>query len=167
MGWRRFIYLWNKVSLSHLPPNSCMPSKAKTTINRKRRKSKLMIDFMELIRDTTKFRKDDQYLIKKKKLWICLHIFAVFFTLTEYLILTYLVILKIRSSRKALRTLMPKDTPGLKNPQITSKILPTITCRKHITYHNDTMIKTDIEYIIWSGFLCSKYLSHTTYEWMN
>jgi len=41
-----------------------MPSKAKTTINRKRRKSKLMIDFMELMRDTTKFRKEVQYLIK-------------------------------------------------------------------------------------------------------
>lgn len=43
---------------------------------------------------------------------------------------TYLVILKILNSRKALKTLIPKDIPGLKNPQTTSKMLPTITCAK-------------------------------------
>lgn len=31
-------------------------------MKRKRRKSKLMIDFMELIKDTTRFRRDAQYL---------------------------------------------------------------------------------------------------------
>lgn len=31
-------------------------------MKRKRRKSKLMIDFMELIKETTKFRRDAQYL---------------------------------------------------------------------------------------------------------
>lgn len=47
---------------AYLPPNSCIPRRAKTTMKRKRRKSKLMIDFMELIKETTKFRRDAQYL---------------------------------------------------------------------------------------------------------
>lgn len=44
------------------PPNSCIPSNAKTTMKRKRRKSKLMIDFMEFRRETTRFRRGAQYL---------------------------------------------------------------------------------------------------------
>lgn len=47
---------------SYLPPKSCIPRRAKTTMKRKRRKSKLMIDFMELIKETTRFRRDAQYL---------------------------------------------------------------------------------------------------------
>ena len=39
-----------------------MPSRAKTTMKRKRRKSRLMMDFMEFIRDTTRFLNDAQYL---------------------------------------------------------------------------------------------------------
>lgn len=39
-----------------------MPSRAKTTMKRKSRNSKLMMDFMELRRDTTRFRRDAQYL---------------------------------------------------------------------------------------------------------
>lgn len=39
-----------------------MPSSAKTTIKRKRRNNRLMIDFMELSRDTTRFLKEFQYL---------------------------------------------------------------------------------------------------------
>lgn len=35
-------------------------------MKRKRRKSKLMIDFMELIKETTKFRRDAQYLQKPR-----------------------------------------------------------------------------------------------------
>jgi hypothetical protein len=46
----------------YLPPKSCIPRRAKTTMKRKRRKSKLMIDFMELIKETTRFRRDAQYL---------------------------------------------------------------------------------------------------------
>lgn len=41
---------------------------------------------------------------------------------------TNLVILKILSRRRARRTLMPKEVPGLKKPHRTSKMLPTITC---------------------------------------
>lgn len=52
---------------AYLPPNSCIPSRAKTTMKRKRRKSKLMIDFMELIKETTKFRRDAQYLQKPRE----------------------------------------------------------------------------------------------------
>lgn len=47
---------------TYLPPNSCIPNRAKTTMKRKRRKSRLIIDFMELIRETTKFLRDAQYL---------------------------------------------------------------------------------------------------------
>lgn len=39
-----------------------MPSSAKTTMKRKRRKSKLMMDFMELRRETTRFLSEFQYL---------------------------------------------------------------------------------------------------------
>lgn len=39
-----------------------MPSRAKTTMKRKRRKSRLMMDFMEFIKDTTRFLRDAQYL---------------------------------------------------------------------------------------------------------
>lgn len=46
----------------YLPPKSCIPRRAKTTMKRKRRKSKLMIDFMELIKETTRFLRDAQYL---------------------------------------------------------------------------------------------------------
>lgn len=56
--------------------------------------------------------------------------------------LTYLVILKILKSLRALRTLIPNDMPGLKKPQTTSKMLPTITCGRqwtnNITCHNWT-----------------------------
>lgn len=48
--------------ITHCPPKSCMPSRAKTTMKRKRRKSKLMMDFMELRRETTRFRREFQYL---------------------------------------------------------------------------------------------------------
>lgn len=47
---------------AYLPPKSCIPRRAKTTMKRKRRKSKLMMDFMELIKETTRFRRDAQYL---------------------------------------------------------------------------------------------------------
>lgn len=42
---------------------------------------------------------------------------------------TYLVILKILRSLSALSTLIPNDMPGLKKPQTTSKMLPTMTCK--------------------------------------
>lgn len=47
---------------TYCPPNSCMPSRAKTTMNRKSRKRRLMMDFMELSRDTTRFLRELQYL---------------------------------------------------------------------------------------------------------
>ena len=39
-----------------------MPSRANTTMKRKRRNSRLMMDFMELSRDTTRFLREFQYL---------------------------------------------------------------------------------------------------------
>lgn len=43
---------------------------------------------------------------------------------------THLVILKILRSLSALRTLIPNDMPGLKKPQTTSKMLPTMTYKQ-------------------------------------
>lgn len=43
-----------------------MPSNAKTTMKRKRRKSKLIMDFMEFNKDTTRFLRDAQYLMMGK-----------------------------------------------------------------------------------------------------
>jgi len=39
-----------------------MPSKAKTTMKRKSRNNRLMMDFIELSKDTTRFLKEFQYL---------------------------------------------------------------------------------------------------------
>lgn len=47
---------------TYWPPNSCIPKRAKTTMNRKRRNNRLMMDFMELRRETTRFLRDAQYL---------------------------------------------------------------------------------------------------------
>ena len=43
-----------------VPPNNCIPKRAKMRMNRKSRSSKDMIDFMELSSDTTRLRSDDQ-----------------------------------------------------------------------------------------------------------
>lgn len=51
-----------RLIIYYLPPKSCMPRSAKTTMKRKSRKSKLIMDFMEFIRDTTRFLRDAQYL---------------------------------------------------------------------------------------------------------
>lgn len=45
---------------------------------------------------------------------------------------THLVTLNILRSLKALSTLIPNDAPGLIISQITSQMLPTITCRRGV-----------------------------------
>lgn len=62
LGYNTKKPLFLNLERTYLPPNSCIPSRAKTTMKRKRRKSRLIIDFMELISDTTKFLRDAQYL---------------------------------------------------------------------------------------------------------
>ena len=52
----------------NLPPNTCMPSSEKITMNRKSRSRRLAIARIELIREATRFRKDVQYLRRVKKL---------------------------------------------------------------------------------------------------
>lgn len=47
---------------TYWPPKSCIPRRANTTMNRKSRNSRLMMDFMELRRETTRFLRDAQYL---------------------------------------------------------------------------------------------------------
>ena len=49
-----------------VPPNNCMPKRAKIRMKRKRRRSKEMMDFMELSRETTRLRNEDQYLEKEQ-----------------------------------------------------------------------------------------------------
>ena len=56
---------------TYCPPNSCMPSKAKTTMNRKSRNRRLTMDFMELSSDTTRFRKELQYLPGAARTGVC------------------------------------------------------------------------------------------------
>lgn len=51
-----------KLLSTYWPPKSCIPKSAKTTMNRKRRNNRLMMDFMELRRETTRFLRDAQYL---------------------------------------------------------------------------------------------------------
>lgn len=55
---------------TYWPPNSCIPKRAKTTMNRKRRNNRLMMDFMELRRETTRFLRDAQYLPTETKVGI-------------------------------------------------------------------------------------------------
>ena len=45
-----------------VPPNNCIPRRAKMRMNRKSKRSKDMMDFMELSNETTKLRREDQYL---------------------------------------------------------------------------------------------------------
>jgi len=44
------------------PPKSCIPNRAKIRMKRKSRKSKEMIERMELNSEITKLRREDQYL---------------------------------------------------------------------------------------------------------
>lgn len=53
------VWVWSKLNL---PPNSCMPSKEKMMIKRKRRSNKDAMDFMELSRDATRLLRDAQCL---------------------------------------------------------------------------------------------------------
>lgn len=49
------------------PPNSCMPSRAKMRMNKKRRNNSEMMDLIEFRRDITRFRNDDQYFVTCKE----------------------------------------------------------------------------------------------------
>lgn len=55
----RWIALSGKLNL---PPNTCIPSRAKMTMKRKRSRSREAMDFTEFRRDTTKLLRDVQYL---------------------------------------------------------------------------------------------------------
>ena len=44
----------------NVPPNSCMPSRAKMRMKRNKRSNSEMMDFMDESRDTTKLRREDQ-----------------------------------------------------------------------------------------------------------
>lgn len=67
--WMHRTWVWGHLTpgkqnllSTYWPPKSCIPKRAKTTMNRKRRNNRLMIDFMELRRETTRFLRDAQYL---------------------------------------------------------------------------------------------------------
>ena len=46
----------------NVPPNNCIPKSAKMRINKKRSSKRDTIDFREANNDTTRFRREDQYL---------------------------------------------------------------------------------------------------------
>ncbi len=46
----------------NVPPKSCIPRRAKIRMNKNRSSSNDMMDFMELRSETTRLRKEDQYL---------------------------------------------------------------------------------------------------------
>ena len=50
----------------NVPPKSCIPSRAKMRMKRKRRSRREMMDFIELSSDITKLRREDQYLEKRR-----------------------------------------------------------------------------------------------------
>ena len=54
----------------NVPPKSCIPSRAKMRMNRKRRRRREMMDFIELRRETTRLRKEDQYLEEKNMAYL-------------------------------------------------------------------------------------------------
>lgn len=111
-----------------------MPSRAKTTMKRKRRNNRLIIDFMELSRDTTRFLKEFQYLHTDiyKNIYRNIRAESAFPVHRQTFLMTHLVTLKILSRRRARRTLIPNEAPGLMAAQITSKILPMITCEDNL-----------------------------------
>jgi hypothetical protein len=52
----------NNVTVTYPPPNSCIPSRAKIRMKRKRTNSSEMMAFMLLIMEMTRFLSDGQYL---------------------------------------------------------------------------------------------------------
>lgn len=67
----QFFYVW---TCTYSPPKSCMPKSAKMRMNRKRRNSKLTMERILLSRETTKFRRDAQYLwVQIQKVCIDIH----------------------------------------------------------------------------------------------
>lgn len=112
------------------PPKSCMPSRAKTTMKRKSRKSKLMIDFIELRRDTTRLRNEAQYLTKTDTKCVFNSVQYYVYDLNKIKTViqqTHFVTLKILNNLRARNTLMPNDVPGWMMDHSTSNILPHIT----------------------------------------
>ena len=49
----------------NVPPNSCIPSRAKIKMNKNRRRRRETMDFSEAKSETTRFLSDDQYLEKE------------------------------------------------------------------------------------------------------
>lgn len=52
----------SRQALTYSPPNSCMPRRAKTMMNKKRRNRRLRMDLILLNNEMTRFLRDDQYL---------------------------------------------------------------------------------------------------------
>ena len=49
-----------------VPPKSCIPRRAKIKMNRKRSSNRDTMDFNDAKSETTRFRREDQYLKKRK-----------------------------------------------------------------------------------------------------
>ena len=59
----QIIVFWYSPGKLNAPPNSCIPSRAKMRMNKKRRKSNEMMDLIELKSEITKFLREDQYFV--------------------------------------------------------------------------------------------------------
>lgn len=125
----------------NVPPKSCIPRRAKIRMKRKSSNSNEIMDFMELSKDTTRLRREDQYLEDgRRKSFKCtnhssrresekpteekapIHCF------TYEVESTYTVTLKILNSLKARRTERPNEPDfGLKWVSTTSNTLPEMT----------------------------------------
>lgn len=97
----RWSFVWFFTAIhTYLPPNSCIPSKANIRMNKNSRNSKLRMDLMDMSSDSTRLRREAQYLVT----------------------------LKILSNLKARKTEIPKEASFFMDAHTTSKILPLITC---------------------------------------
>ena len=52
----------------NVPPKSCIPSRAKIRMKRKRSSKRETMDLRELNKETTRFRREDQYLSRIRSL---------------------------------------------------------------------------------------------------
>ena len=81
-----------------LPPKSCIPNKANIKINKNNRRRRERMDDMAFVKATTRFRKEDQYLLRN----LCYQ------SMSIMSIRTYFVTLNTLKSLRARRAEIPK-----------------------------------------------------------
>lgn len=116
----------------NLPPKTCIPSRAKITMNKNRRSKSDAIDWIELRSDATRFDSERQYLFEKeiKKSLVSTEKFTPSF-------LTYLVTLNTLRRRTQRSTEIPNGGIMCVWNRIISPILP-MTTKQSKRLNNDT-----------------------------